>query len=119
MNLYEVLIIAKQDIQPTEVAKLAESLTTFVEEIEGQILKSEHGELQSLAYEIAKNRKGYYILLGIKLDRAKVAELTKKMRFNESIIRHCVFSVKAIDEEPAAFLSPAAVKTSPAPVSTI
>jgi small subunit ribosomal protein S6 len=117
MNLYEVLIIAKQDIQSAEVQKMTEELTRFIEELEGQVLKNEQGDIHNLAYEITKNQKGYYVLLGIKLSGSKVANLETKMRFNELMIRHRIFKVDAIDDAPSAFLRNASAEAPVAPAT--
>ena len=63
MPLYEHVFIARQDLAQAQVDALAEAATGIIESNGGRVVKTETWGLRSLAYRIAKNRKGHYVML--------------------------------------------------------
>jgi small subunit ribosomal protein S6 len=60
MALYEHVLIARQDVSPTQVDSLIEDITKTVSELGGKVEKSEYWGLRNLSYRVRKNRKGHY-----------------------------------------------------------
>lgn len=87
MALYEHVLIARQDITVTQVEGITADMTSIIEEHGGTVAKNEYWGLKTLAYKIKKNRKGHYVLLNIDADAAAVAEMERKTRINEDVLR--------------------------------
>lgn len=105
MAFYEHVLIARQDISQQQVDALVEDLTRTVGELGGEVKKSEYWGLRNLAYRVRKNRKGHYCLLNLDLPKAQVAELERRLKINEDVIRYMTIAVEELDEEPSPVLA--------------
>src|SRR5258705_5709236 len=101
MPLYENVFIARQDISGAQVDALADSFTQFVADNGGEVKKREYWGLRNLAYRMRKNRKGHYVLMNIDAPPAALAELERRMRINEDVIRYLTIRVDALEEGPS------------------
>jgi len=105
MALYEHVLIARQDISQQQVDALLEDLTRTISELGGSIAKQEYWGLRNLAYRIRKNRKGHYCFLNIDAPETAVAELERRQKINEDVIRYMTVRVETHDPEPSPVLA--------------
>jgi small subunit ribosomal protein S6 len=105
MAFYEHVLIARQDISQQQVEALLEDLTRTLGELGGAVAKQEYWGLRNLAYRIRKNRKGHYCLLNIDAPETAVAELERRQKINEDIIRYMTVRVETLDPEPSPVLA--------------
>ena len=70
----------------------------------GQITKTEHWGLKTLAFRMNKNRKGHYVLLNIDAPSAAVLEMERNMRINEDVLRYMSIRVDEHEEGPSAMM---------------
>ena len=105
MAFYEHVLIARPDISQQQVDALLEDLTRTVTELGGRVQKSEYWGLRNLAYRIRKNRKGHYCLLNIDAPNTAVAEIERRQKINEDILRYMTVKVDVLDEEPSPVLA--------------
>ena len=105
MELYEHVLIARQDISPQQVDALVEDITRQVQDAGGKVGKSEYWGLRNLAYRVRKNRKGHYCLLNIDAPAEAVHELERRQRINEDVLRFLTIKVEEHDEEPSPVLA--------------
>jgi small subunit ribosomal protein S6 len=99
MPLYEHVLIARQDISPTQAETLNEELKTLIESLGGHIAKIEYWGLRNLTYRIRKNRKGHYTLLAIDAPAAAVKEMERQLSINEDVLRFLTVKVDQLDLE--------------------
>jgi small subunit ribosomal protein S6 len=104
MPLYEHVFIARQDLAQAQVDALAEAATKIVEDAGGKVVKTETWGLRSLAYRIAKNRKGHYVMLDFDAPAAAVAELERQTQINEDVIRYMTVRVDEHEQGPSAMM---------------
>jgi len=104
MPLYESTFIARQDMSRQDVTKLADSLSTIVEQGGGKVVKNEYWGLKSLAYRIQKHRKGHYAMLAIDAPPVAIKEMERNIRINEDIVRALTVRVDEIPEGPSAMM---------------
>ncbi|HEU0133767.1 MAG TPA: 30S ribosomal protein S6, partial [Allosphingosinicella sp.] len=104
MPLYEHVFIARQDLAQAQVDALAEAATGIIETAGGKVVKTETWGLRSLAYRIAKNRKGHYVMLDFDAPPAAVAELERQTQINEDVIRYMTVRVDAHEQGPSAMM---------------
>jgi small subunit ribosomal protein S6 len=104
MALYETVFIARQDISSAQAETLAETYSQMIAENGGQVTKTEHWGLKTLAFRMNKNRKGHYVLFNIDAPSAAVLEMERNMRINEDVLRYMSIRVDALEEGPSAMM---------------
>jgi small subunit ribosomal protein S6 len=104
MSLYEVIFILRQDLATSEVDSITEDFNKIIRDNTGEVIKSEYWGLRNLAYEIKKNKKGHYVLLGVRAPGTLVKELQRKMKINENVIRYAVLKVEEISSDSSPIL---------------
>ena len=97
--MYEHTIIARQDVSPAQIKQLIEKYSKIVENLDGDIVKTENWGLLDLSYIINKNKKGNYIHFKIKGDGKIVSELEKNEKIDKNLLRYLTVKVKKFDLE--------------------
>ena len=92
-RIYEVVFIIDPDADDEEVMKLSEALQKIVTSQRGSVTKTEVMGRRKLAYEIKHKREGTYVLLEIEGSGAEIAELERRMRVNDRILRYITVRV--------------------------
>lgn len=93
---YETLWIASGALSQEEVDTLVSEMEGVVRNGKGNLTKSEKQGKRRLAYAIDGQRDGYYTLFELECDAAMIAELERKMRLHEHVLRY--LSVNVDDE---------------------
>jgi len=93
---YEVVFIAAPTITSEELDGFISHAQTVVEGKNGKIVKVDNWGKKSLAYKIKRFREGYFVVLSIEADGAAIAELERRFRVMDYIIR---FISVRIDED--------------------
>jgi len=95
-RLYEVMFIVRPDVVDEEVDKLIAGFTTTATN-GGAVVKSvEKMGRRKLAYLVRKFADGNYILMTIETDGSVIAELERRLRVTEQVIK---FITVRTDEE--------------------
>ncbi len=105
MALYEHVLIARQDISPQQVDALVEEVGKAVAELGGSVGKTEYWGLRNLAYRVRKNRKGHYAMMNIVAPPAAIAEIERRLRINEDVLRYLTVKVEEHDTEASPILA--------------
>jgi len=92
-RIYEVVFIIDPGADDEEVMKLSEAVQKIVTSQSGAITKTELMGKRQLAYEINHKREGIYVLLEIEGSGAEIAELERRMRVNDRILRYITVRV--------------------------
>lgn len=96
MNKYEMMFIVKATIEEAKVAEVAENLKSVITSMKGEITDSKDMGQKKLAYPIKKELTGFYFVVNFNADNEIVAELDRKARIDENVIRHMIIR---LDEE--------------------
>jgi small subunit ribosomal protein S6 len=105
MAYYEHVLIARQDISPTQAEALNDELKALIEAQGGHTVKIEYWGLRNLTYRIKKNRKGHYSLLAIDAPAPAVKEMERQLSLNEDVLRFLTIRVDALDLELSPILA--------------
>ena len=100
MSLYESTFIIRHDMSAQQVEQLAESFSEIIKNNGGDVTKTEHWGLKTLAYRIKKHRKGHYVFFNLDAPSAAVQEYERNLRLNEDVLRYLTIRVDALDPEP-------------------
>jgi small subunit ribosomal protein S6 len=93
---YELVYILPADTTEQQVAELHEQVAAVVARLNGQIEKTDNWGRRRLAYEIAHQKEGVYVLQVINGSGELMKELDRRLRVLDLVIRHMVVRV---DEE--------------------
>src|SRR5436190_22385530 len=93
---YELVYILPADTTEQQVTELHEQVAAAVARMNGRIEKTENWGRRRLAYEIAHQKEGVYVLDVINGSGELMKELDRRLRVMDLVIRHLVVRV---DEE--------------------
>lgn len=95
-RVYEVMFIADPATSDENIGKLNESIGKLVESEGGSVVRVDDIGRRKMAYQINKKKEGYYVLFEIEGSGQEIAELERRMRVNDTIIR---FMTVRVDED--------------------
>ena len=90
---YEVIFIIDPDVAENDVMQLSEGIQKIITSQGGSITKTEMMGKRQLAYEINHKRNGIYVLLEVEGSGAEIAEVERRMRVNDQILRYMTIRV--------------------------
>ncbi len=108
MKRYEVVAIIKSDIPEEDITTLIERIEKIITKRHGIIAKIDKWGKKRLAYEINKQREGYYFLIDFVGDGPIVAEIERNYKIDDRIIKFITIKKEGavtregIDQEVAA-----------------
>ena len=90
---YELVFIVDPGVADDEVMKLSEGVQKIITGQGGSITKTEVMGKRQLAYEINHKKDGTYVLLEVEGSGAEIAEVERRMRVNDQILRYMTIRV--------------------------
>ena len=90
---YEVVFIVDPGADDEEVSRLTENHKQIITDQGGTVTKEESWGKRPLAYEILHHNDGNFVLLEIEGSGREIAELERRMRVNDRIIRYLTVRV--------------------------
>ena len=86
MNEYESVIIIKPNLDEGEIEGIITEITDLINK-DWEVTKVDKMGVKTLAYEIEKNKEGYYIIFYFEAKADVIFELERNYRINENIIK--------------------------------
>jgi small subunit ribosomal protein S6 len=93
---YEVMYIIDPDTAADKIKKLNDAVGKLITKEGGEVVRMDDIGIKTLAYPIQKKEQGYYVLFEIEGSGQEIAELERRMRVNDMIMRYITVRV---DEE--------------------
>ena len=90
---YEVVFIVDPTADDDEVTRLTDGFKQIATDQGGTVTKTESMGRRKLAYEILHKTEGSFVLLEIEGSGKEIAELERRMRVNDRIIRYITVRV--------------------------
>ncbi len=87
-NIYEMIQILKGTFTNEEYKKAFNSIKDYLSKYE--IKEIEELGKKRLAYEVKKNKEGYYIIFIIKANQNDILEIERYFRINEDILKFII-----------------------------
>ena len=112
---YEVVFIVDPTADDDEVTRLTDNLKQIVTDQGGTITKTESMGKRKLAYEILHKTEGSFVLLEVEGSGKEIAELERRMRVNDRIIRYITVRVDEDRQRAEKFKAKRARKASKRP----
>jgi small subunit ribosomal protein S6 len=98
---YETIFIVNPDVSQSNVEELTNSLIERIEKAGGRVVKREYWGVRTLAYSIAKRKRGHYILLVVDGDSRAVSALERALSLDETILRFMTTRLTELSDEPS------------------
>ena len=89
-RIYELVFIARPDVDKEGLGSLVEQLTRVVTVGGGEVVKVNEWGKRRLAYPIQRLREGHYVLMQIQQHPEKIEELNQSLQVQENVIRHLI-----------------------------
>jgi len=101
MKQYETMFIVKPTLTPEEIADKINFFKEVIVKNGGEVVTTLDMGMRNLAYEIEKNKRGYYYVIYFKIAPAAILELERLYRINEDILRFIVIKYESKKEQAA------------------
>jgi len=88
---YEAFYIVSAALTDPQVQEIADKFKGIVETNGGEVESASKWDKRKLAYEINGHKEGNYVLMHFECESKVPAELNRRMRNDDSIIRHRIF----------------------------
>jgi len=88
MRIYETMLVLDPEMSKEQIDGFVGKLKQFLGDRGAKVLKVAEWGLNTLACEIKKKKKGYYLLLYLNGDAAVVAEMERSLRLMEEVLRY-------------------------------
>ena len=93
MKKYEIMYILKANLDDASRNELIGKLNDYLTVDGGTIDNVNEWGLKDLAYEINKDKKGYYVVIEASVSSSKVVdEFSRRAKLNANVLRHLVIA---------------------------
>jgi len=89
MNKYESVIIINPNLEAESIKALIEKFSNLINN-NGKVDSVEEVGKKKLAYEIKKNKEGYYVIFKFEANPESIAELERVYRITDEVIKFIV-----------------------------
>ena len=89
MNKYESVVIINPNLEAESIKALIEKFSNLINN-NGKVDSVEEVGKKKLAYEIKKNKEGYYVIFKFEANPESIAELERVYRITDEVIKFIV-----------------------------
>jgi small subunit ribosomal protein S6 len=93
MRVYEVLFIVAPNTEESDTETLITQLSDVITNQGATITKTDRIGRRRLAYPIGKFSEGYYVVLTVEGTGAEIAEVERRMRVSDAVIRYITIRI--------------------------
>ncbi len=86
MNKYESVVIINPSVEEEKVKELSQKFADLINN-DGKVEKVEELGKKKLAYEVKKNKEGYYVVIYFEAKPELIAELERNYRIMDEVIK--------------------------------
>ena len=86
MNKYESVVIINPNVDEEGIKALVQRFTTLINN-DGKVEKVDELGKKRLAYEVKKNKEGYYVVFNFEGKPELIAELERNYRITDEVIK--------------------------------
>ena len=86
MNKYETIFIVSPEVAEEGIKTLIQKFSDIINN-EGKVLEVEEMGKKKLAYEIKKNKEGYYVVINFEAKPELIKELERVYRITDNVIK--------------------------------
>ncbi|MBT1073319.1 30S ribosomal protein S6 [Pelotalea chapellei] len=101
MRKYETIYILQPDLSEDEIKVIADKVQDVIASYKGDFQRLEDWGVRKLAYPIRKFARGRYLYLRYNGGREMIAELERRLRLDEKVLRYQSVNITDQPEKPA------------------
>lgn len=101
MKLYETTVIFDPGLEEARINEELDRVTGPIAQAGGEVVEVQRWGKKKLAYNIKKRRDGTYIHVKHKSPATLIAEMDRRFRLNESVLRHLTVLAPKESRRPA------------------
>ncbi|MBA3060323.1 MAG: 30S ribosomal protein S6 [Nitrospirota bacterium] len=101
MNIYENIVILNASLGDEEIETASGKIKDLITNSGGEILKTDVWGRRKLAYEIKKQKKGFYLLLVFKSPSAAIKKLEDYYKVFDPVVKYMVIKLEKKQAETA------------------
>ncbi|MFO7323273.1 MAG: 30S ribosomal protein S6 [Chloroflexota bacterium] len=87
---YEVVVVVRLDLDEATINNTIDQIRGWIEADGGEVQKIDRWGRRKLAYEIKKQREGYYVLYDSLIESRNLGELERNLNLNQNLLRYLV-----------------------------
>ncbi|MGB9592338.1 MAG: 30S ribosomal protein S6, partial [Candidatus Kryptoniota bacterium] len=87
MRNYELVMIARPDLEENALTEIITKVTNWINENGGQIEKVDQWGKRKLAYPINKQTEGHYVQMNLSIPAVYAPQLERNLRYLEPVMR--------------------------------
>lgn len=110
MRKYETIYILQPDLSEDEIKVVADKVQDVIASYKGNFQRLEDWGIRKLAYHINKCARGRYLYLRYDGGRELIAELERRLRLDEKVLRYQSVNITDQPEKPVAEKKPLPVE---------
>jgi small subunit ribosomal protein S6 len=95
---YELMYIARPELDEEGLQAAVDSVERLVNGVGGTVVHTTNWGRRRLAYEVKHLRDGHYMLLHLRMDGERVADLERALAIHETVFRHLLVVREAGDD---------------------
>ena len=103
MAYYENTIVLKQDLSTKELGNIKEKYKKLISDFSGKVFKIEDWGLIALSNKIKNYKKAFFIHYKFEGNKETLSEFEKRIKLDQSIIRHLIVKYKKLDTKKEYF----------------
>lgn len=89
MNKYESVVIINSSLEEAKIKAVVEKISNLINS-NGKVESVEEVGTKRLAYEINKQKEGYYVVFNFEAEPNSIAELERVYRITDEVIKFIV-----------------------------
>ena len=93
MNKYESVVIINPNVDEEGIKGLIKKFTDLINK-DGKLDNVEELGLKKLAYEVQKNKEGYYAVFNFEANPTLISELERNYRITDEVIKFMTIKVE-------------------------
>jgi small subunit ribosomal protein S6 len=93
MRVYEVLFVVAPNTEEGDIETLVTQFSDVITNQGAQVAKVDRMGRRRLAYPIGKFNEGHYVVLTVEGTGAEIAEVERRMRVNDAVIRYITIRI--------------------------
>jgi len=102
MRKYETIYILQPDLSEDEIKVIADKVQDVITSYKGDFQRLEDWGIRKLAYTVKKFSRGRYLYLRYDGGRELIAELERRLRLDEKVLRYQSVNITDQPEKPIA-----------------
>ncbi len=110
MRKYETIYILQPDLSEDDIKVVADKVQDVITSYKGDFQRLEDWGIRKLAYPINKCARGRYLYLRYDGGREMIAELERRLRLDEKVLRFQSVNITNQPEKPVVEKKPAPVE---------